>query len=38
MSGRRYRIRFADGRTIDAATFLRERLAAYPAMVPHTSH
>jgi hypothetical protein len=38
MSGRRYSIRFADGRTVDAATFLRERLAAYPAIVPHVSH
>lgn len=38
MSGRRYSIRFADGRTVDAATFLRERLAAYPAVVPHASH
>lgn len=38
ISGRRYSIRFADGRTIDAATFLRERLAAYPAVVPHASH
>lgn len=38
MSGRRYSIRFDDGRTVDAATFLRERLAAYPTMAPHASH
>ena len=37
MSGRRYSIRFGDGRTVDAATFLRQRLAAYPAAVPHAS-
>ena len=31
ISGQKYRIRFADGRDIDAAAFLRERLAAYRA-------
>ena len=30
-SGQKYRIRFADGRDIEAAVFLRERLAAYRA-------
>lgn len=29
MSGIRYTIRFSDGRTVDAATFLRDRLVAY---------
>jgi hypothetical protein len=29
MSGTRYTIHFSDGRTVDAATFLRDRLAAY---------
>ena len=28
-TGQKYLIRFADGRTIDAAAFLRERLARY---------
>ena len=31
ISGVPYRIRFADGHTIEAATFLRDKLAAYPA-------
>jgi len=35
ISGIRYSIRFADGRTVDVATFLRTRLAAYPAAVLH---
>ncbi|TAN07746.1 MAG: hypothetical protein EPN38_06035 [Rhodanobacteraceae bacterium] len=35
MSGRRYSIRFANGHTVDAATFLRQRLAAYPAAARH---
>lgn len=30
MSGVNYSIRFADGRTVDAATFLRGKLATYP--------
>jgi hypothetical protein len=38
MSGRRYSIRFGDGRTVDAATFLRARLAAYPAAGLHDTH
>ena len=38
MSGRRYSIRFADGRTVDAAMFLRQRLAAYPAAVLYDTH
>jgi hypothetical protein len=29
MSGEKYRIRFADGRTVDTADFLRGKLAAY---------
>jgi len=33
MSGEKYRIKFADGRLVDSATFLRDKLAAYPA--PH---
>ena len=35
VSGCRYSSRFTDGRTVDAATFLRDRLAAYPAAVLH---
>jgi hypothetical protein len=37
MSGEKYRIRFADGRLVDSATFLRDKLAAYPAQqdAPH---
>ena len=31
MSGERYRIRFADGRVVDNAVFLRQKLAEYPA-------
>lgn len=38
MSGRRYSIRFADGRTVDAAMFLRQPLAAYPAAVLYDTH
>lgn len=35
-SGAPYRIRFADGHSIDAETFLRRRLADYPAgFAPH---
>jgi hypothetical protein len=30
MSGEKYRIKFADGRMVDTATFLHEKLAAYP--------
>jgi hypothetical protein len=30
MSGEKYRIRFADGRVVDNAVFLREKLAEYP--------
>lgn len=30
ISGERYRIRFADGRIVDSAAFLRERLAGLP--------
>src|SRR5689334_12352318 len=37
MSGERYRIKFSDGRLVDSATFLRSKLAAYPAQqgAPH---
>jgi len=37
MSGDKYRIKFADGRLVDSATFLRDKLAAYPApqSAPH---
>ena len=31
MSGEKYKIKFADGRLVDSATFLRDKLAAYPA-------
>jgi len=31
MSGEKYRIKFSDGRLVDSATFLRDKLAAYPA-------
>ena len=37
MSGEKYRIKFNDGRLVDSAAFLRDKLAAYPAQqrVPH---
>jgi hypothetical protein len=31
MTGEKYRVRFADGRTVDMAEFLRAKLAAYAA-------
>lgn len=31
MSGEKYRIKFGDGQLVDSATFLRDKLAAYPA-------
>lgn len=31
MSGEKYRIRFADGRVVDNAVFLRQKLAEFPA-------
>jgi Family of unknown function (DUF5329) len=31
VTGEKYRIKFTDGRTVDAAAFLRDQLAAYPA-------
>lgn len=37
VSGARYSIRFADGHSIDAATFLRGRLAAFRTPDPDTS-
>ena len=30
MSGEKYQIKFSDGRLVDSATFLRDKLAAYP--------
>lgn len=30
MSGEKYQIKFDDGRLVDSATFLRDKLAAYP--------
>jgi len=37
MSGEKYQIKFGDGRLVDSATFLRDKLAVYPAAqsVPH---
>jgi hypothetical protein len=34
MNGDRYRIRFSDGRIVDSADFLRDKLAAYDARPP----
>lgn len=34
MSGQRYRIRFRDDRLLDAAAYLRAKLAAYPKREP----
>jgi|SRR5579863_3060656 len=31
MSGEKYQIKFPDGRLVDTAVFLRDKLAAYPA-------
>ena len=31
ISGEKYQIKFGDGRLVDSATFLRDKLAAYPA-------
>jgi len=36
MSGEKYRIRFADGRTVDTANFLRGKLAAYAEQAGHS--
>jgi len=36
MSGEKYRIRFADGRTVDTADFLRGKLAAYAEQAGHS--
>jgi hypothetical protein len=36
MSGEKYRIRFADGRTVDTADFLRGKLAAYAEQARHS--
>jgi len=36
MTGGEYQIKFADGRTIATAAFLRNRLAAYPAQDQNT--
>jgi hypothetical protein len=31
MTGEKYRIKFSDGRIVEVAAFLRDKLAAYPA-------
>jgi hypothetical protein len=38
MSGINYTIRFADGHTVDAATFLRGKLATYPVAAVRPTH
>jgi len=37
MSGEKYLIRFADGRTVDTADFLRGKLAAYAGQERHSN-
>lgn len=38
ISGQRYSIRFSDGRTVDAATFLRGKLAQFNSRAIHAAH
>ncbi len=38
VSGLPYTIRFADGRTVESATYLRAKLAAYPSTAAQASH
>jgi hypothetical protein len=38
ITGEKYRIKFADGRVVDTAAFLRDKLAAYPVQMPGMQH